>query len=265
MTDIEARLREAYDAEHLPDEVRSRTLAAIERVRKVEDAPLEKSAPFCADALRVNASEQGAPRFGASSPARRRKPHRVFLPLAACLVLALALVGVFGSYQMPAAFVAISVNPSIELTVNPWGTVIGAQGLNEDGETVIAEVALDNLSYEEAIDRLVTSPAFSPYLTSDALVDVDIKSDDSRLGDDIAEQTDRVLAKAPCRHRCHRADGTTCGEGHGAGSGQGGGHHGWRHRAKSAIGVAPGTAAPGFFSNYPLRPSAAWRNIPPRA
>lgn len=205
MTDIDARLREAYDAESLPDDVRRRTLAAIEQVRGKKSA-------------------------------RRRRPWRFVLPVAACLVVLLALVGAFGLYQTPAAYVSISVNPAIELTVNPWGTVIGARGLNEDGETVVTEVSLDRLSYEEAIDRLVASPAFAPYLTADALVDVDIASDDVSLGDAIAEQTDRVLAKTPCQHRCHRADGTTCSGGHGAGSGPGHGQgqgqgHGQHRRA----------------------------------
>ncbi len=33
MTDIEQRLREAYDGQHLPPSVRNRALAAIEEVR----------------------------------------------------------------------------------------------------------------------------------------------------------------------------------------------------------------------------------------
>lgn len=240
MTDIDARLREAYDTERLPDEVRRRALAAIDEAREREGA---REATFVAPSDGASLSGAAAPSAATTSGhvlrSRRRRSWRWALPAAACLVVLLALVGVFGFYQTPAAHVAISVNPSLELTVNPWGTVIAARGLNADGEAVVAEVPLDRLSYEEAIDRLVTSDAFAPYLTADALVDVAIESDDLSLGDAIAEQTDRVLGQMPCEHRCHRADGTTCGGGHGAGMGQGRGqghgqghgHHGERHGA----------------------------------
>ncbi|MEC4273736.1 hypothetical protein VJ923_11270 [Adlercreutzia sp. R25] len=241
MTDIEQRLREAYDGERLPDEVRSYALAAIEaaRARHVSgdasalndaDAPAEETFPAAA-------SSAARPSQLRHLGAKRRS--RMFIPLAACLILALAAFGIFGAYRTPAALVGISVNPSIELAVNPFGKVIAARGLNEDGETVLAEVALDNLSYEEAITCLVKSPAFAPYLTADALVDVSIESDDQRLGADIAEQTDRALADMPCAHRCHRADGSQCGGGRhesGMGHGRGQGHRGQHHGTGQSAG-----------------------------
>ena len=236
MTEIDARLREAYDSERLreaydserlPDGVRVRTLAAIEEARKKEAVRGVVAASAEESAAQSPTGVSSAAPVSGRTPRARRRSWRGALPVAACLIMLLALVGVFGFYQTPVAYVSISVNPSLELTVNSWGTVIGARGLNEDGETVIAEVPLDHLSYEEAIDRLVASPAFSPYLTAEALVDVDITSDDAALGDAIAEQTDRVLAKTPCEHRCHRADDTTCGAGDGAEAGQG---HGWGGR-----------------------------------
>lgn len=37
MTDIEQRLREAYESQHLPAPVRARTLAAIEEARRCQE------------------------------------------------------------------------------------------------------------------------------------------------------------------------------------------------------------------------------------
>lgn len=245
MTDIQQRVREAYDAQRLPEDLRVRALAAIEEARAEEgDCPVgEASEAMLPTEAKAAAFPMAAPAAYARSAQNRRRPRwRFAMGAAACLVLVLAIVGVFGAYQTPAAYVGISVNPSIELTVNPFGKVIAAKGLNEDGETVLAEVALDHLSYEEAITCLVESAAFSPYLTADAMVDVAIASDDQRLGSSIAEQTDRVLAEMPCDHRCHRADGTQCaGKGHGGrmGRGQGQGHgqghgHGQAHGRHSS-------------------------------
>ncbi len=241
MTDIEQRLREAYDGERLPDKVRSQTLAAIEaaRMSRADDdaRAVEGAAEMPARTPFPAVASEAMPSSRPRRPRAKRR-SRVLVPLAACLLFVLAAFGVFGVYQTPAALVGISVNPSIELAVNPFGKVIAATGLNEDGETVLAEIALDNLSYEEAITCLVESPAFAPYLTADALVDVNIESADQRLGADIAEQTDRALANMPCAHRCHRADGTQCGGGghkSGMGHGQGQGHRGRHHGAGSSV------------------------------
>lgn len=244
MTDIQQRVREAYDAQHLPEALRARTLAAIEEARAEGGASPVGNMPetMPPTATQPSALPAVVPAASAHSTRSRRRPRRRFaLGVAACLVLVLAVIGAFGAYQTPAAYVGISVNPSIELTVNPFGKVIAARGLNEDGETVLAEVALDHLSYEEAIVCLVESPAFSPYLTADAMVDVAIASDDQRLGSDLAEQTDRVLAKMPCAHRCHRADGAQCAGkgadsemGHGQGHGQGHGRAHGRHSSDGA-------------------------------
>lgn len=203
MTDIDQRLSEAYDSVRLPDDVRAQTLAAIEAAR-------------C-----------GAPVTVAAS---RRRPQRL-LALAACLLLVLAGIGGFGAfraYGTPAAYVDISVNPAIQLTVNASGTVISAEGLNEDGKSVLATVNVAHCSYGEAMDAIMTSAIFLSYINKDSLIDVSIASDDEQLGTALAEQTDATLANVPCQHQCHRADGTTCGGGQGTGNGpgMGAGHQG---------------------------------------
>ena len=106
MTDLEQRIREAYDAQHASEALRGRTLALLEEERKRRpDAP----------SVEVHRASL-----------RRRPRARVVTAWAACLLLALALVGVYGVYRAPSAFVDIEVNPSLELTVNTFGIVIEA-------------------------------------------------------------------------------------------------------------------------------------------
>ena len=76
MTDLEQRIREAYDAQHASDELRGRTLVFLEEERKRQP-----------DASFVEAHR---------APLRRRPRARVVTAWAACLLLALALVGVYG-------------------------------------------------------------------------------------------------------------------------------------------------------------------------
>lgn len=249
MTDIDQRLHEAYDSVRLPDDVRARTLAAIEAARRgtpaVSDtsdsatsqggAPLASKASLAFDAAEGNSASATAVAPTVAVVASRRRPRRL-VALAACLLLVLAGIGgigAFRAYATPAAYVDISVNPAIQLTVNASGTVISAEGLNKDGKEVLATVNLAHCSYQEAMDSLIASAAFLSYLSEDSLIDVSIASDDAQLGAALAEQTDATLAGAPCQHQCHRADGTTCGggQGHGHGNGAGMGNgHGFGHR-----------------------------------
>ena len=75
MTDLEQRMREAYDAQHLPEGLRARTLAAIEEKRVTEEVP------------------SAEPSFRVL---RRRPRARTLTALAACLLLVLAI---FGAYE----------------------------------------------------------------------------------------------------------------------------------------------------------------------
>ncbi|MEC4175454.1 hypothetical protein VIN30_03200 [Adlercreutzia sp. R7] len=200
MIDLEQRLREAYDAQHLPDAVRARTLAAIDEARH-------------ADAHAWGKARQAR--------AARRRPRRQFVALAACLLLVLAAFGAYSVYRIPSAYVDIDVNPSIELTVNPLGIVIAAEPLNDDGRVVLDEVALVNRPYASAIGALMGSALFGPYIQEEAFVDINVVSDSDRLGDELVAQSDAALAATACGHRCQRADAALRSEAVAAGMGVG--------------------------------------------
>ena len=190
MTDLEQRVREAYDAQHASEALRGRTLAFLEEERKGHS-------DICPAATR-------------SLSVRRRRPRaRVVTALAACLLLVLSLIGVYGLYRAPSAYVDIDVNPSIELTVNIFGIVIGAESLNDDGAAVLDAVDVLNRPYGDAINALVSSDALGTYAGSDAFIDVNVVSEDDRLGESLVAQSDEVLSSASCGHACQRADSAT--------------------------------------------------------
>ena len=134
MTDLEQRIREAYDAQHASEALRGRTLALLEEERK---------------------RRPDAPSVEVHRASLRRRPRvRVVTAWAACLLLALALVGAYGVYRAPSAFVDIEVNPSLELTVNTFGIVIEAEALNDDGAVVLGAVDMLNRPYGDVIGAL---------------------------------------------------------------------------------------------------------------
>lgn len=230
MTDIEQRLREAYGAQHLPVPVRTRTLAAIEEARVRQEGADRASSSGPCGGLRTRGSMAesagGSPSSiqseallsaGAREPApaaaplrfRRRPRARFVAALAACLLFVLAAFGLYGVYQTPSAYVDIDVNPAIELTVNPFGIVIGADALNEDGRSVLEAVSVVHRPYRAAIDALAQSEALTRYVSDDSLIDINVVTESGRQANTLMEESDAALAAMPGAHACHRADAAT--------------------------------------------------------
>lgn len=98
--------------------------------------------------------------------------------VAVCSLLFLTLGG-FGGYRMyyaEAAAVSIDINPSIELSLNRWGVVVGENGFGQDGEAWLSTVNLTHLRYEQAVERLLTSDMAEGYLAEGAVVSVTLEA-----------------------------------------------------------------------------------------
>lgn len=65
------------------------------------------------------------------------------------------------------SYISMRINPEIELVVNQEGTVVSANAINEDGETVLCELNLVGMTVEEA------GEAFTAAATELGFVDVD--------------------------------------------------------------------------------------------
>lgn len=191
MTDLDQRVQQAFDDVRLPDDVKRHTLAHIE-------------------AARVEASD-----VSASSPTPRQKipgfkaVRRAVVAMAACLALVAIGLGGFRWYEQPTAYVSIDVNPSIELSVNRFGIVVGTQGINDDGDTLLSAVSLTGREYAEALTTLTDSEAFAPYAQEDSYVEISVTSDDERQAGELQAQSDARLAELPCHGSCHAVDEET--------------------------------------------------------
>lgn len=111
---------------------------------------------------------------------RRRLPHTVsrYAPVAACLFL-LVLLGGYSVYRKPVSYISMDVNPSIELNINRFGKVVSAEAYNGSGRTAIKQISLKNISYMQAIDRLLKDENYSKYLKEDSVLVFTVVSDQS--------------------------------------------------------------------------------------
>lgn len=82
-------------------------------------------------------------------------------------ILGLVALGGFNIYNNPVAYISMDINPSVELGLNFMNRVISAEGVNEDGKGLIAEIKLRNMTAEEAVQVLVQEADKSGYLKED--------------------------------------------------------------------------------------------------
>ena len=129
--------------------------------------------------------------------------------LAACFVLVVTCLGGFRLYAQPTAYVGIDINPSIELSVNRFGIVVGSEALNEDGAALLDSVSLTNRSYADALAALTGSDAFAPYAQENSFVEVSVTSDNQRQVESLCAQSDATLSALPCQGACAVVDAQT--------------------------------------------------------
>lgn len=196
--DLERRMREAFDGAHLPAGLTERTLARIEAERAVQTAQAEPASQAehatrmehmarverATPAMQVERAAQAEPAIRAGRAARtERRParpltRRAAIALAACLAFAAVGVGGYAWAQAPCAYVAIDVNPSIELGINRLGNVASVRAYNEDGERLLQALDLDGLAYADAMAAL--EERLRGYLDDGATVEMTVVCDDER-------------------------------------------------------------------------------------
>ncbi len=110
----------------------------------------------------------------------QQRPHMAIgYVMAAICVFLLAGTGGYAVYSKPVSYISIDVNPSIELAVNRFDRVVSAKGYNADGEDILQHVPLENISYLQAIDRLLKDAYYSRYLNRDSQLVVTVVSEHS--------------------------------------------------------------------------------------
>ncbi len=119
----------------------------------------------------------------------QRMPYRALCyAMAVICIFILTGTGGYSVYSRPVSYISIDVNPSIELAVNRFDRVVSATGYNADGEDILQHVSLENISYLQAIDRLLQDAYYSRFLNRDSPLVVTVVSEHS---DTMLEQINR--------------------------------------------------------------------------
>ena len=217
--DIERRMQAAFDGTHMPQGLANRTLARIEAERAAQQgatpeapettgrsdlggqAPQSaqdslaathlEATPSAPDTL-VQPTEASRRRRRRSAPAYRRLRRAGIL--AACLLAAaIGIAGIAWAWQ-PYAYVAIDVNPSIELGINRFDRVAAARAYNEDGEQVLEQADVQGDTYEQAMEAI--EAALQEYLDESSAIELTIVCNDREAASRLETVGTRCLDEA---------------------------------------------------------------------
>lgn len=200
----ENALKQAFDGMRAPQDVCDAALDAIEDYRASQHG------------------DAGSTVAGNVAPRKRwgRVVGRVLAAAACVLAVAAGVLGV-RMQTMPAAYVGVDVNPSLELSVNAFGTVLAAQPLNDDGQAVLQEVSLEGESFEDALAALLSSGGIAAYAGDNPYIEISVTTDDDALAARLQGASEECLNRLGCEGSCHRADAEMREEAHHAGMGIG--------------------------------------------
>ena len=119
---------------------------------------------------------------------------------AAVFISLFCLTGIF--YNITSTYIEISVNPSIQLTLNRFGRVLNASGLNSDGISIIQGMPFKNLTLNEATahiyDRLESNGVLN-----DSTIQLVIANDSQKELDKIEQALREVTDRYAGNYNAH--------------------------------------------------------------
>jgi len=130
------------------------------------------------------------------------RKFKILLPLLVLMVSLLLLVGCFESTKDDSSYVVLDINPSVELVLNKNDVVEYANALNEDADVLLANLVLEGLSVEAAIELIIeesTNLGFIDPDSEETIVDVttvnEDEGDEDALGEKIRNKINNAFAE----------------------------------------------------------------------
>lgn len=126
----------------------------------------------------------------------RSKKKFIAILASAATFFILCGVGVW-SYYTPYIYVSLDVNPSIEYSVNRYGRVLSAKGVNDDGKNVLQTIGLDsieNSTIENAVETTINEISTEGYFATEdeGGIVIATASEDSEKAEELATDLEDV-------------------------------------------------------------------------
>ena len=120
---------------------------------------------------------------------QNKKMKRILVGTCSVFALSLLAAGGYTYYKMPVNYVSLDINPSVEIGLNAFDKVVDVEAANTDGQALIQENNLLNLSVEEAIDSLVQEATDQGFVKEDGstVIAVTAESDNEEKAQELQQ------------------------------------------------------------------------------
>ena len=115
---------------------------------------------------------------------------KIALALSMGLVLSLAGGG-YAYAKTPVAYVSMDINPSVELGVNAFDTVVSIEAYNEDGKTILEGTDLLNTKVDKAVSTVISNAIDEGYIKEDGSSAIEITTATDKA--EVAAELDEAL------------------------------------------------------------------------
>ena len=139
----------------------------------------------------------GSVASGAALPQSRGLKYWMVQAVGAALILLTIQAGVHHYSSVPASYISIDVNPSIEISLNRLDNVISITAYNKAGADVLEGLELEGFAYTKAMSLLLESEKMAPYLEDNTDVIFAISSKDGREGE-LANNLNEMASQLDC-------------------------------------------------------------------
>ncbi|MDR3121912.1 MAG: 1,4-alpha-glucan branching protein [Clostridiales bacterium] len=152
------------------------------------------------DALKAGTTRFMQAEIQKASAKKRPAGKRIAFASAAFAVLFFFGALSYISYFTPTAFLDFDINPSIELSVNRFGSVIEAHAYNREGEQILSEANLKYKTYQDATRLIVDAAVGGGYLRDEAMISVTLQTDNIDEENQMLISVESSMAAAVSEH-----------------------------------------------------------------
>lgn len=165
----------------------SRFKSALDKI-EAEDELVNKTEVYLRDALKKNQKHKNIKFLDWRSFTMKKG-----IAISACTAILLTCGGggVYAYAQTPVAYLSLDINPSVELGINTFGTVVKAEGYNDDGNTILDGLNLKGDNVTQAVNTLVSSAADNGFISEDGSTVVSLTTETDNSSTDAS-----LIAKA---------------------------------------------------------------------
>ncbi|WP_040210422.1 anti-sigma-I factor RsgI family protein [Clostridium polynesiense] len=128
---------------------------------------------------------------------------KYFTFLLTCALSLMLLLGGVTVQAIPKNYVAIDINPSIELVTNQYDNVVSVNAVNKDAEKLISDLEIIGLKIKDAVKQIVEKSVEFGYIKADKANEILITGSISNKSKDILEKVDESVKETLEANKVH--------------------------------------------------------------